>query len=73
MRGGAGAAIEMVQAHGEASGPGGAKDGGAVVVPSEGVEVRREGTPEVGVRRIGTEEVWELTPEDPAEGKRPTG
>ena len=49
MRGGAGAAIEMVQAHGEASGPGGAKEGEAVVVPSEGDEVRREGRREVGV------------------------
>ena len=49
MRGGAGAAIEMVQAHGEASGPGGAEEGEAVVVPSEGDEVRREGRREVGV------------------------
>ena len=33
----------------ESSGPGGAKEGEAVVVPSEGNEVRREGRREVGV------------------------
>ena len=49
MRGGAGAAIEMVQALGESSCSRGAKEGGAVVVPSEGDEVRREGRREVGV------------------------
>ena len=48
-RGGAGAAIEVVQAHGELSGPGGAKRGEAVVVLSEGNEVMRDGGREVGV------------------------
>ena len=49
MRGGAGAATEVVQALGEASGPGGAKEGDTVVVLSEGNEVMRDGGREVGV------------------------
>ena len=73
MRGGAGAAVEVVQAHGEASGPGGAKEGEAVVVPSEGNESEARGEARSRSRLIGTDEVGELTPEDPAEGKRPTG
>ena len=47
--GGAGAAIEVVQAHGDTSGPEGAKEGEAVVVLSEGNEVMRDGGREVGV------------------------
>ena len=47
--GGAGAAIEVVQALGESSDSGGAKEGGAVVVRSEGNEVTRDGGREVGV------------------------
>ena len=44
-----GAAIEVVQALGETSGPEGAKAGEAVVVLSEGNEVTRDGGREVGV------------------------
>ena len=47
--GGAGAAVEVVQALGESSCSGGANRGGAVVVPSEGDEARREGRRGVGV------------------------
>ena len=43
MRGGAGAAVEMVQALGESPCSGGTKEGEAVVVPSEGNEARRAG------------------------------
>ena len=48
-RGGAGAAIEVVQALGETSGPEGAKEDEAVVVLSEGDEVTHDGGREVGV------------------------
>ena len=41
--GGAGAAIEVVQALGESSDSGGAKEGEAVVALSEGNEVTRDG------------------------------
>ena len=49
LRGGAGAAVEVVQVLGESSDSGGAKGGEAVVVPSEGNEARRDGGREVGV------------------------
>ena len=49
LRGGAGAAIEMVQALGASPCSGGAKEGEAEVVPSEGDEARRDGGREVGV------------------------
>ena len=49
MRGGAGAAVEVVQALGEPPAPEGTKEGEAVVVLSEGNEVKRDGRREVGV------------------------
>ena len=49
MRGGAGAAIENGPGPRGSVRPRGAKEGEAVVVPSEGDEVRREGRREVGV------------------------
>ena len=64
-------AVEVVQAHGESSG---GSEGGR----SGGSAERRKRSEARGEARsrsrlIGTDEVGELTPEDPAEGKRPTG
>ena len=73
MRGGAGAAVEVVQAHGEVVRPRGSEGGRSGGSAERRKRSEARGEARSRSRLIGTDEVGELTPEDPAEGKRPTG